>query len=245
VESDVPSLILAGDYDPITPPAWGRRAAQTLEKSFFFQFPGIGHGASFSHPCPEAITVAFVQDPTREPDASCMAEMEPLAFVTDLHVNSGVYRLSKALLVERSAGVLVACAAIALALLSGALWAPAAALIRRMTGRTRGEKSEGKGARWLATAACALALAFLVGLSAAMVITAGENPLILAFGVPGWTAPLFLLPILVALSTLTALLLTALAWRSAGGSPWRRLLHSVAILGCIGFLVLLFRFGVF
>ena len=245
VESDVPSLILAGDYDPITPPAWGRRAAQTLEKSFFFQFPGVGHGASRFHACPEAIAAAFVQDPTNEPDASCVAEMEPLAFVTDLHVNSGVYRLSKALLVERSAGVLLASAAIALALLSGALWAPAAALIRRVAGRTRREKSEGKSARWLATAACALALAFVAGLGATLVITASKNELVLAFGVPGWAAPLFLLPILVALSTLAALLLTGLAWRSAGWSPWRRLLHSVAILGCVGFLALLFRFGVF
>ena len=56
---------------------------------------------------------------------------------------------------------------------------------------------------------------------------------------------LFLLPILVALSALGALLLTPLAWRSAGWPPSRRLLHSVAILGCIGFLALLFRFGIF
>jgi hypothetical protein len=51
--------------------------------------------------------------------------------------------------------------------------------------------------------------------------------------------------ILVALSTFVAVLLTALVWRSAGWSPWRRLLHSVAILGCVGFLSLLFRFGIF
>lgn len=243
--SDIPSLVLAGDFDPITPPDWGTRAAQTLENSYFFQFPGIGHAVSVSHPCPEAMTVAFVRDPTREPDASCMAEMEPLAFVTDLHVNSGVYRLSKALLVERDTGAVIAWAAVALALLSGALWAPASTLTRRVMGRTRGEKPDGKGTRWLATAACALALVFLVGLGIALVITAGENPSVLAFGLPGWAAPLFLLPILVALSTLAALLLTALAWRSGGWSLSRRWLHSVAILGCVGFLALLFRFGVF
>jgi hypothetical protein len=220
------------------------RAAQTLEKSFFFQFPGVGHAASVSHPCPESITVAFVRDPTREPDASCVAEIEPLGFVTDLHVNSGVYRFSKALLVERNTGVVVACAAITLALLSGALWSSVAALIRRLMGRARQEKLGGAGARWLTTLACAMALVFLLGLGAALLITANDNPLVLAYGVPGWADPLFLLPILVALSTLAALLFTALAWRSAGWSPWRRLLHSVAILGCVGFLVLLFRFGI-
>jgi len=245
VKSDVPALVLAGDFDPITPPAWGRRAAQSLENSFFLQFPGIGHGASRSHSCPEAITAAFVQDPTRKPDASCMAEMEPLAFVTDLHVNSGVYRLSKALLVERDTGAVIACAAIALALLSGALCAPAATLIGRVRGRARREKSEGTAARWLAAAACALGLAFLVGLGATLLITASENEFVLAFGVPGWAAPLFVLPILVALTTLAALLPTAWTWRSAGWSPGKRLLHAVAILGCVGLLALLFRLGIF
>jgi hypothetical protein len=89
-----------------------------------------------------------------------------------------------------------------------------------------------------------MALVFLLGLGAALLTTASDNPLILAFGAPGWAAPLFLLPILVTLSTLAALLLTALAWRSAGWSPSRRLLHSVAILGCVGFLALLFGFGI-
>lgn len=240
VRSDIPSLILAGDFDPITPPEWGTRAARTLENSYFFQFQGIGHAASVSHSCPESITVAFVRDPTREPDASCMDEMEPLAFVTDLHVNSGVYRLSKALLAERDGGAVLACAAVTLALLSGALWPSLAGLI----GRKEREKPGGMGARRLATAACVVSLVFLLGLGATLMITAGDNPVILAFGVPGWAAPLFWLPILVALIMLGALLLTPAAWRSEWWSPWRRLLHTVAILGCVGFLALLLRFGI-
>jgi pimeloyl-ACP methyl ester carboxylesterase len=245
VKSDVPSLILAGDYDPITPPEWGRRAAQTLEKSFFFQFPGVGHAASVSHPCPKAVTVAFLRNPTREPDASCIAEMEPLAFVTDLHASSGVYRLSKALLVERDARVVSACAAIALALLAGVLWTPAATRIGQPVGRTGQERRGGEGARWLATSACALALVIMVGLGGAVAVTARDNPFVLAFGLPGWADPLFGLPILVAALTLAALLLTASAWRSAGWTPGTRLRQAVAILGCAGLLALLLAFGFF
>ncbi|MCP5067523.1 MAG: alpha/beta hydrolase [bacterium] len=245
VSSDIPSLILAGDFDPITPPEWGVRAAQTLEKNFFLQFPGIGHGASVSHPCPEAITVAFVRDPTREPDASCMAEMKPLPFVTDLHVNSGVYRLSKALLIKRDTGAAIAWAAVALALLSGALWVPLAALIGRIRRRTEQQERGGTAALWMATSACMLALVFLLGLGATLLITADHNPVILAFGVPGWAAPLFLLPILIALTIAGALLLTPSAWRSSWWSLWRKLLHTVSILGCAGFLALLARFGIF
>ena len=131
------------------------RAAQTLEKSFFFQFPGVGHAASISHPCPEAIAVAFVRDPTREPDASCVAEMEPLGFVTDLHVNSGVYRLSKALLVERNIGVVArlrsdhAGAALGRALVFGGRPDQAT------PGAGEAGEARGAGARWLTTSACA------------------------------------------------------------------------------------------
>jgi pimeloyl-ACP methyl ester carboxylesterase len=76
VVSDVPALILSGEFDPITPPAWGFRAAEGLENAFAFEFPGIGHGASVADPCPQAMTVDFLQDPTRSPEAGCIAEME-------------------------------------------------------------------------------------------------------------------------------------------------------------------------
>ncbi|NIT65351.1 MAG: alpha/beta hydrolase, partial [Gemmatimonadetes bacterium] len=44
VSSDIPTLVLGGEFDPITPPQYGRQAAATLPNSFFFQYPGLGHG---------------------------------------------------------------------------------------------------------------------------------------------------------------------------------------------------------
>ncbi len=81
VSSDIPTLILAGEYDPITPPAWGQSVAEQLSNHYYFEFPGIGHGASLSGDCPLAITQAFIADPSREPDAACMAAMGSPAFV--------------------------------------------------------------------------------------------------------------------------------------------------------------------
>jgi pimeloyl-ACP methyl ester carboxylesterase len=75
VQSDIPTLVLAGQYDPITPPAWGQHAAETLSNSFFYEFPGFGHGVSIDDACPESITQAFLNDPTAAPDAACLAEM--------------------------------------------------------------------------------------------------------------------------------------------------------------------------
>ena len=37
VTSDIPTLIMTGEYDPIVPPGWGQRAAETLANSYFFE----------------------------------------------------------------------------------------------------------------------------------------------------------------------------------------------------------------
>ena len=79
VRSSIPTLILQGEFDPVTPPANGILAAQTLSKSFFFLFPGVSHGVSTLIPCPSSIEQAFLDNPTVRPDASCISSMpEPV-----------------------------------------------------------------------------------------------------------------------------------------------------------------------
>ncbi|MCA9961813.1 MAG: alpha/beta fold hydrolase [Anaerolineales bacterium] len=80
VQSDLPTLILAGEYDPITPPAWGVLVGEGLSSAFFYEFPGLGHGVSVSGDCPLSVTLAFLDDPTAAPDATCIAEMGGPAF---------------------------------------------------------------------------------------------------------------------------------------------------------------------
>ena len=81
VASDIPTLVMSGEYDPITPPAWARRAAETLENSFFFEYPGVGHGASVVEGCPIDMMISFLGDPTVAPDGACIAEMDLPQFV--------------------------------------------------------------------------------------------------------------------------------------------------------------------
>jgi pimeloyl-ACP methyl ester carboxylesterase len=76
VISDRPVLILNGEFDPITPPAWGMQAAETLPNAYTFTYPGIGHGATGVDDCPAGMFTAFLLDPTRPPDAACIAGME-------------------------------------------------------------------------------------------------------------------------------------------------------------------------
>jgi pimeloyl-ACP methyl ester carboxylesterase len=74
--SHIPALVLAGEYDPTTPPLFGRRVAETLSSSFFFEFPGQGHAPSAGNRCALEIALAFLDAPTVEPDGACIAEME-------------------------------------------------------------------------------------------------------------------------------------------------------------------------
>ena len=74
VNSNVPTLVVAGQFDPITPPAWGKLAASTLSKSTVIDVPAAGHGPSLSVECPQSIVLAFIDNPTAAPDTSCLAK---------------------------------------------------------------------------------------------------------------------------------------------------------------------------
>ena len=80
VVSDIPTLVLAGSYDPITPPAYSRLAAETLSNSFYYEFPAHGHGVMRTGGCGTQIGLAFLDDPTSEPDSSCMGDLAPPDF---------------------------------------------------------------------------------------------------------------------------------------------------------------------
>jgi len=82
VKSDIPTLVLSGEYDPITPAPLAKEAASTLTHSFRFVFPGLGHGALGAGYCPASIFQAFLADPTRKPDASCIDDMPEPDFKT-------------------------------------------------------------------------------------------------------------------------------------------------------------------
>jgi pimeloyl-ACP methyl ester carboxylesterase len=78
VRSDLPTLVLGDEYDPVTPPEQSKHASETLSHSTFVEFPGLGHGAVFAQPeCPEIIFRAFLADPAAAVSTSCVASMRP------------------------------------------------------------------------------------------------------------------------------------------------------------------------
>jgi hypothetical protein len=81
VASAIPTLILTGEFDPRTPTEFGRRIASTLSHAWLFEIPGATHGGQPAG-CALAILGQFLNDPLREPDASCIEGMPPFEFRT-------------------------------------------------------------------------------------------------------------------------------------------------------------------
>lgn len=80
IQSDIPALITSGQFDPITPPAFGDEMANYFSNATVLTFPASGHGASVAEACGLGITVAFLNDPTAPVDSACIEEMPPISF---------------------------------------------------------------------------------------------------------------------------------------------------------------------
>lgn len=76
VKSDVPTLILEGQVDPITPPQYGQMVQAQLSKSYYAEFPGRGHGEVLpGNTCGINIMSSFLNDPNTKPDTSCTSQL--------------------------------------------------------------------------------------------------------------------------------------------------------------------------
>lgn len=75
VVSDVPTLLVAGGFDPITPPAYAELVHGSLEGSTFVTLQGGSHGSS-AMDCAPSFVSAFFDDPTGEVSLGrCGAEL--------------------------------------------------------------------------------------------------------------------------------------------------------------------------
>jgi len=63
VSSTRPTLILNGQFDPVTPPGYGSEAARYLSRSTVVTFPNVGHGVLGTSACAEGIVTACLASP--------------------------------------------------------------------------------------------------------------------------------------------------------------------------------------
>jgi len=75
VRSSVPSLLLSGELDQVTPPEFAERVARGLDRHYRYVLPGLSHAVFGSSDCVSQIMGGFLQAPDRAPNATCVSQM--------------------------------------------------------------------------------------------------------------------------------------------------------------------------
>ncbi|MGQ0384437.1 MAG: alpha/beta fold hydrolase [Gammaproteobacteria bacterium] len=80
LKSPVPALLISGEFDPATPPAYGAAAAAGFENGLHLVVPGQGHGQT-RLPCVQRLLRSFIEsaDPAAL-DTACVSEIRPAPF---------------------------------------------------------------------------------------------------------------------------------------------------------------------
>lgn len=80
VTSQVPVLILAGAYDPRTPPAWSQASVRTLANGFYLEHPAASHGVLSVDACTMQVARRFLVNPTADPLTDCVDDLQEVSF---------------------------------------------------------------------------------------------------------------------------------------------------------------------
>jgi len=92
VRSDIPTLLMSGSFDPITPPAHATRVASYLSRAQSVTFARGAHGQAFLLPCANRLISDFLDNPDARARAACANEAAPVFYTPDQLVSLPVRR---------------------------------------------------------------------------------------------------------------------------------------------------------
>ncbi|MEL6259102.1 MAG: alpha/beta fold hydrolase, partial [Pseudomonadota bacterium] len=186
--SDIPTLVVSGDADPITPPSYARTILPGLSNHTYVEFPHTGHGGLLSNfdLCGRRLLRDFIVDPTRELNRDCVTETPAPDFLVRLRETKAPYRFLTGL--QRGEYPRLAIAALAALALTLVAF-PATALARRLDRSGAGRLGRARLLSWTGSAlslggvAWALSTMFGVAANHATALPIGVPP---AIGWAGW-----------------------------------------------------------
>lgn len=82
IKSDIPILLISGEYDNETPVKWAESMANNLTNSFHLVFKGWKHGptTNWSNQCAMQAANDFFNNPSTKPNPECFAEIQSPIF---------------------------------------------------------------------------------------------------------------------------------------------------------------------
>jgi pimeloyl-ACP methyl ester carboxylesterase len=240
VKSDIPTLLLSGQFDPVTPPQQADSVAAGLTHAFRFTFTSGTHGQAFAVPCANRIIAAFLDVPARAPDGTCAREAPPRFWTPDQLISLPGRKYGATATVQDHVLALRAPAIallLALALFFSAVPVYAITETVRVFMRRSLVIPDGWRARliaaapWVPVLTGLMLLGFLVAVMSSVGGALSRNQFLLLVGaVPAWFKELTwgLLPFVLALTLMTVAMV--LLWRNQARSRIGRVYYTLLVL---------------
>ena len=244
VKSDIPTLLMTGNYDPITPPDNARQAAESLSRSYLVVFPDGGHGELTSSPCADQIFLEFIDHPDTQPDTSCLAEHQKITFFSGQNT---LFLASPRNLLNLEKISIIQLVILGLCLLLGFsafLVYPVDWLVRIIVKEPVSPRPFWqKLLPWLAALNGVVMFLFLIGFIAGGFKMAFDNDLRFFYGFPINWFPLFIIPPVSLFLSLVLLGGNITAWKKRYGSIAERLYGTALVIVNCGAVLVLLQWG--
>ena len=230
VVSDIPTLLLSGQFDPATPPKWAALAAETLSNSYSFVIPMAGHGVGTDTRCGRTLMSKFLESPTTNPVSPCTVGSE--TGFSDMYLNRGPRTMGSWHFDSVNPPIPET---LELWMNFGHIFVTLSVLIAWplffLHGLLRRGRHSVLSRAWLAGLIAAAALLTTLGFTR-WILNNGEmtDDLVRNFGYFSSARPWFIVPYLVWAATALVLYLTFRAWREGWWSVFGRVHYTLALL---------------
>ena len=89
MKTDLPVLVIAGQFDTLYPASLSRKLAEDLTGADYLEVPGLGHAPTFDprSTCPIQLAISFLDNPGQLPDPACLENLA-LSYHTTYTVES-------------------------------------------------------------------------------------------------------------------------------------------------------------
>ncbi len=244
VRSDLPVLLMSGQFDPITPPSNASEAAKTLPNSYELIFPNAGHGALNSSDCGMQIAADFLNKPGVRPDTTCIKNLKAGAFTgpDDLITVSALGDLMRVMtgsaLPSRTRLIQFGVLTLFLTLLAtGLILLPLGWLARLLFNRNHPTLKPPVLANLMPLLTILFVLitaGFVAAIFSDAVLLLTRESLGAFAGVSGGMRPVFILPIVSLLLAVLITLGVIAGWRSGAWGLGRKLYRAVLAFAALG-----------
>ncbi len=268
VISDIPTLVISGEYDPITPPEEGTAAAETLSNHYLYVIPASGHGATsdsmLSSPitpgsiptesdslgglnCGQSLRDDFLDNPTEEPDTSCLNELDEPDYLTDIRPRKGWFKLVKNALSPAPVAFWVMLGSSIVGMIFVLLSAPIAWIKRYRQLQENRTPWRGRIARYMLAIVSLLSLFFLISLGSVFMFSTFVEEKIgyLIVGPSSSWDFLFSLPWITLIITIVAVVFTVIGWKEKLGGIVGRIFYTLGTIFTVAYHLILWMLGFF